>query len=166
LAGLSPGTTYHYRIVASNANGRSLGADQSFVTPTPPPVAMPKPVAPKTSVRPFRVTIVFTVLHRHRLGMTHLTLTKLSGGARVAYSCTKCGRRHAHGTRKVRSSEISIRTGKLILTRHSRLTVTVTASDGSSRTRVYTFHPRSKIEPDPFVETCQVVSTRMRVPCS
>jgi hypothetical protein len=32
LAGLAPGTTYHYRILASNASGTSYGPDQTFTT--------------------------------------------------------------------------------------------------------------------------------------
>ena len=32
IAGLSPGTTYHYRIVATNSVGTSFGADRSFTT--------------------------------------------------------------------------------------------------------------------------------------
>jgi hypothetical protein len=38
IDGLAAGTTYHYRLVASNATGTTLGADQSFTT-TGPPVA-------------------------------------------------------------------------------------------------------------------------------
>jgi hypothetical protein len=34
---LTPNTTYHYRRVASNASGTTLGADVSFKTPKPPP---------------------------------------------------------------------------------------------------------------------------------
>ncbi len=33
LAGLTPGTTYHYRLAASNAYGVSYGADRTFTTP-------------------------------------------------------------------------------------------------------------------------------------
>jgi hypothetical protein len=33
---LTPNTTYHYRVVASNASGTTLGADVSFKTPKPP----------------------------------------------------------------------------------------------------------------------------------
>jgi hypothetical protein len=33
LTGLAPGTTYHYRIVATNAFGRALGEDRTFTTP-------------------------------------------------------------------------------------------------------------------------------------
>ena len=32
LTGLAPGTTYHYRIVASNSGGTSYGSDVSFTT--------------------------------------------------------------------------------------------------------------------------------------
>jgi N-acetylneuraminic acid mutarotase len=42
IAGLAPGTTYHFRIVVENAGGPSYGADQTFTTaPAPkPPVAI------------------------------------------------------------------------------------------------------------------------------
>jgi hypothetical protein len=37
LAGLTPNTTYYYRIVASNAGGTSYGSGQTFSTPVNPP---------------------------------------------------------------------------------------------------------------------------------
>lgn len=36
LRGLTPGVRYHYRIVATNADGTSVGADRSFRTDLPP----------------------------------------------------------------------------------------------------------------------------------
>jgi hypothetical protein len=39
LRGLSPSTVYHFRIVASNRGGSSVGADQTFTTPPDPPGA-------------------------------------------------------------------------------------------------------------------------------
>ncbi len=42
LGGLSPATTYHYRLVATNATGTSVGTDKTFTTakvPVPPPPA-------------------------------------------------------------------------------------------------------------------------------
>jgi hypothetical protein len=40
LTGLAPSTTYHYRLVAINAAGESVGAsDQTFTTEAPPPAA-------------------------------------------------------------------------------------------------------------------------------
>lgn len=41
LAGLTPGTTYHFRVIATNASGTTVGGDQTFRTtgtaPPPPP---------------------------------------------------------------------------------------------------------------------------------
>jgi hypothetical protein len=37
LEGLQPGTTYHYRVIATNAVGQTVGADQMFTTPPPQP---------------------------------------------------------------------------------------------------------------------------------
>jgi hypothetical protein len=36
IAGLAGGTTYHYRLVATNSTGTATGADQTFVTSGPP----------------------------------------------------------------------------------------------------------------------------------
>ncbi len=36
ISGLSPGTIYHSRLVASNASGTSYGEDTTFTTPAPP----------------------------------------------------------------------------------------------------------------------------------
>ncbi len=36
ITGLSPGTTYHYRVVAANATGTTNGNDHTFTTPTIP----------------------------------------------------------------------------------------------------------------------------------
>jgi phosphodiesterase/alkaline phosphatase D-like protein len=38
LENLEPGTTYHYRLAASNSFGTTIGADQSFQTPQPPSI--------------------------------------------------------------------------------------------------------------------------------
>jgi hypothetical protein len=35
LTGLAPGTTYHYRVVATTATGNALGADKTFKTAAP-----------------------------------------------------------------------------------------------------------------------------------
>src|SRR5262249_11937172 len=41
LAGLTPGQTYHYRVVAQNGDGRAVTTDATFVAPTPPGNAPP-----------------------------------------------------------------------------------------------------------------------------
>jgi DNA-binding beta-propeller fold protein YncE len=46
LQGLTPGTTYHYRIVATNTFGTVYGVDETFTTGTYPSAALAAPVAP------------------------------------------------------------------------------------------------------------------------
>jgi hypothetical protein len=60
LAGLDPSTTHHYRLVASNVDGTSVGADRTFKTPKAPvldqlkvkpaTLAIAKAATPKTDV--------------------------------------------------------------------------------------------------------------------
>ena len=57
LTGLTPGTTYHYRVVATNNTGTSRGADGIFATPAPPGVV----TAAATSVAPTSATLNGTV---------------------------------------------------------------------------------------------------------
>jgi hypothetical protein len=60
IAGLTAGTTYHYRAVATNADGTTFGADHTLKT-TPPPVRRPTVLA----TAPFAPTangVAFTAL--------------------------------------------------------------------------------------------------------
>jgi hypothetical protein len=45
VTGLLSGTTYHYRIVASNSEGPGVSGDQAFTTPPPKPIAVSLPVS-------------------------------------------------------------------------------------------------------------------------
>jgi hypothetical protein len=59
LTGLSAGTSYHFRIVATGVSGTSYGADQSFSTlhpPVPPPVDIVAPSIGGKAVAGYSVT--------------------------------------------------------------------------------------------------------------
>ncbi len=57
LTGLTPGTTYHYRLVASNADGTTRGADGIFTTSSAPAAV----TGAATSVTPTSATLAGTV---------------------------------------------------------------------------------------------------------
>jgi hypothetical protein len=46
LGGLSPGTTYHFRLIATNVYGSASGTDVTFTTPDFPTALIAAPVAP------------------------------------------------------------------------------------------------------------------------
>ena len=52
VAGLAPGTTYHYRVVATNSTGVSYGTDQTFTTDISTPATPPTPPAAGPSLPP------------------------------------------------------------------------------------------------------------------
>jgi hypothetical protein len=52
VGGLSPSTTYHYRLVATNAGGATKGSDQTFTTASPPPPAPTSPPSAPSSPTP------------------------------------------------------------------------------------------------------------------
>jgi hypothetical protein len=55
LQGLAPGTTYHYRIVATNAVGSTYGTDQTFTTASYPSATLATPSAPPLVPTPLLV---------------------------------------------------------------------------------------------------------------
>jgi hypothetical protein len=53
LTGLTAGTTYHYRLIATNASGTTVGTDRTFTTsgsPPPPPSSSPPTAATGAAV--------------------------------------------------------------------------------------------------------------------
>ena len=72
LTGLAPNTTYHFRLVATNASGTSTGADASFTTtaggPAPPPAVTIAATPPKVTFGN-RVTIAGQVTGQPAVGV-------------------------------------------------------------------------------------------------
>jgi hypothetical protein len=60
ITGLTPATTYHYRVVASNADGTSAGGDRTFRTSNPPPHA--PTILATTPFAPTANGVTFTAL--------------------------------------------------------------------------------------------------------
>jgi len=50
LTGLSPGTTYHFQVVAKNPGGTTPGDDQTFTTASAPPLPPPTPPIIETPI--------------------------------------------------------------------------------------------------------------------
>jgi phosphodiesterase/alkaline phosphatase D-like protein len=57
LSGLTAGTTYHYRLVASNATGPTNGADVTFTTTSPPPPNPPPSVVTGGTASPTQTSV-------------------------------------------------------------------------------------------------------------
>lgn len=63
IGGLTPGTTYHYRLVATNQFGTSVGRDRSFTTAGPPPPSVA--TGPATQLSNRGATLTGTVNPDH-----------------------------------------------------------------------------------------------------
>jgi hypothetical protein len=79
LAGLEPGATYHYRVVAAGEHGTSAGEDRTFTVPVPPPPPPPPPPPEPVALGDLKVTPSPMKRSRHRLGTS----------ARIGFRLTK-----------------------------------------------------------------------------
>jgi hypothetical protein len=87
LTGLAPGVTFHYRVIAANADGSSAGADRTFRTPQssappgsgPPGGGAAPPRLTHLRLKPARFRPVTRRLHRRR-------------GTRITYRDTEAAR--------------------------------------------------------------------------
>jgi hypothetical protein len=72
--GLVNGTTYYFRVVAENSNGKNYGIIRSFVARNPV-VVTPKPTTPKTPVRIVEKPVII-----HADGINSLVMLTITGG--------------------------------------------------------------------------------------
>jgi Ca2+-binding RTX toxin-like protein len=107
VSGLSPGTTYHYRIAAANGAGITYGADQTFTTlqeTQAPPVDPPRPpprrcVVPNVIGKTLSVTRRAIAKGRCRVGKITRRPSRVVPRGRVLAQKPKAGRRRPVGTR-------------------------------------------------------------------
>jgi hypothetical protein len=102
VSGLSPGTTYHFRIVAENAGGTSYGADQSFTTAGGPLNGQP-PVPTLGSVKQshtkWREGSALALASRKRVPLGTLFTFTLNTPAKVTFTFTqRVAGRKVHGS--------------------------------------------------------------------
>jgi hypothetical protein len=134
IASLSPGTTYHYRIIAANSDGTTDGPDRTFTTTEPPTVA----TKGTTDVGVTRATIHGTVNPNGLATTVHFDYGKTSGyGSSTHIAGAGSG-----------SSTLAVISGLAGLlprtTYHYRLVATSPAGtrDGSDRTFKTSAHAR------------------------
>lgn len=132
ISGLKPGSLYHYRVVATNAIGTSVGADQTFQTSKP---------AYAGAFAPGQTDHVHGGVARVRVVCPHGTAGHCTGVLRLVY------RGRVIGSARVRigsggSSRVSVRLsarGRHLLSRAGRLRVTARVEShdrfGTRRTR-------------------------------
>ena len=136
LSGLSAGTTYHFRVVATNAGGVTNGADQTFATladtcatnaalcPPPPPPPPPPTCATDPSLCPPATPGV--------LKLDVAVAFVASGKAAVKLSCN--GDTACSDTLKL-TAKVKVRKGKKMVTKTVTLgKATVDVAAGASKT--------------------------------
>lgn len=93
IHGLTPGVRYHYRVIASNADGTSVGGDRSFKTALPP--AKPPTVIATAPFAPTATGVAFTALiNPGNAG----TMYRFQYGTSTAYGLETFGQWIAGGT--------------------------------------------------------------------
>ncbi|HZV73269.1 MAG TPA: fibronectin type III domain-containing protein [Conexibacter sp.] len=92
LTGLTPATRYHYRVIASNADGTTVGPDHSFLTRAPPP--RPPVVLGTAPFAPSASGVSFTALLNPNASATTY---RFQYGTSTAYGLETFGRSLAAG---------------------------------------------------------------------
>lgn len=135
IGGLSPGQTYHYRVVASNASGTSYGQDATFATANPPKRHHHRR---KVTVGPFEMYFAGYV-SGNRLRLSKVVVIRVRRGDLVSFRCAHCHGSPSHRNRRARRAKVVFRRLGLFVDRRSLLQVAVVAKDGSKRVKSYGF---------------------------
>jgi hypothetical protein len=138
LAGLVTGTTYHLRLVASNADGTTIGEDRTF-TAGSTPGGGPGGGAADTTAPVFLSASVRPKTFKRRRGTTFRY--RLSEAARVAFTIQrKKGKRYVRAKRFTKQSKAGANTRKLAThkLKPGRYRATLVATDAAGN------HSKSK----------------------
>jgi hypothetical protein len=87
LSGLTDSTSYHFRIVATNAEGTSFGADRTFKTLVPGLTPRIKKLSPKRGTAEGGTTIIITGANFE--GATQVTFGGVEAASKVVNSATQ-----------------------------------------------------------------------------
>jgi len=148
LTGLTPGVRYHYRVIASNADGTSTGGDRSFKTNLPP--AKPPTVLGTAPFGPNATGVTFTALLNPG-GAT--TTYRFQYGTSTAYGVETFGKSIRGG---VVPQSVNFRVNALAP--HTTYHFRVVASNRAGTT----FGPDTLAQTGPFPPGRLEVSTRPR----
>jgi hypothetical protein len=159
LTGLRPATTYHYRLIATNPSGTTVGVDATFTTlGVPPPPPGPPPTATTRSaisIGTTRATVRGTVNPRRER-----TTYYFEFGLSAAYGAQTRQRSLSAGTsaRSVRATLTGLRPGQ---TYHYRLVAKNVNGEGLGADRTFTTATPSPVRARPTL-TARVVPRRDR----
>jgi len=148
LTGLTPGVRYHYRVIASNADGTTTGADRSLKTKLPP--AKPPAVLGTAPFSPSANGVTFTALLNPGAATTTY---RFQYGTSTAYGLETFGKTLAAGV-VPQSVEFRINS----LAPHTTYHFRVVASNRAGTT----FGPDALAQTGPFPPGKLEVSTRPR----
>ncbi|MGA9284382.1 MAG: right-handed parallel beta-helix repeat-containing protein [Solirubrobacteraceae bacterium] len=134
LAALTPGTTYHFRIVAGNRDGTTSGPDATFATTKPAPApapsalvlsalkqsaskwregsSLPRAASPHSRKPPVGTTFSFTL---NEAATVQLAFTQRASGRKVGHKCLA----QTHANRHKRSCSRTVTAATLVLAAHA-----------------------------------------------
>jgi hypothetical protein len=138
LDGLSPATTYHYRLVATNSGGVTKGADRTFTTPpqaappptqtSPPPAPQPPTTSPAPPAQPFAgVELVSRKLTYARRSIT----VRLRCAAGTVGRCS--GRTKVTARRRASARRVTLGRARFFIAAGKRARVRVRVSRSGQR---------------------------------
>lgn len=151
IAGLTAGTAYHYRIVATSVNGTAQGVDGTVTTGTPPPVEEHKPPVGESKPPPVEEHHGVLSYNAAKMAISGTAKVPKSGAFKLKLTCP-AGSGLCSGTivlefKVSKKKTVKLTTGKFSLTAGQSTTLTLHLSTAAKALlkRLHTLHARAKI---------------------